>query len=67
MRHPMTSNPSDGKFHRRQECTHRKVLHDNGRGRLRVEVDHQSGWRFMWHKGKFITRLLVEQVSAALI
>lgn len=48
---------------RPQECTHRKILHDNGRGRLRVEVDHQSGWRFLWHKGQFTTKLLVEQVS----
>ena len=46
-----------------QECTHRQVLYDNGRGRQRVEVDHKSAWRFMWHSGSFTTSLLVEQVG----
>lgn len=46
-----------------QECTHRKVLHDDGRGRQLIEVDHKSGWRFMWQHGSFTTRLLVEQVD----
>lgn len=43
------------------ECSHRKVLHDNGRGRQRVDVEHSSSWRFMMWGGKFVTRLLVEQ------
>lgn len=46
-----------------QECTHRKVVHDDGKGRKRVEVDHKSEWRFLWHHGSFTTCLLVEQVS----
>ncbi len=45
-----------------QECTWRKVLHEN-RGRKRVAVEHRSGWRFLWHRGHFDTKLLVEQVD----
>ena len=46
-----------------QECTHRKVVHNDGKGRQRVEVDHRSEWRFLWHHGSFTTSLIVEQVS----
>lgn len=45
-----------------QACTHRQVLHEDGRGRLRAEVDHESSWRFWKWGGSFVTSLLVEQV-----
>jgi hypothetical protein len=50
-------------FNQLQDCTHRKVVHDDGKGRQRVEVDHRSEWRFLWHHGSFTTSLLVEQVN----
>jgi hypothetical protein len=60
----VSSRPDAAKSVLVQECTHRKVLHDDGRGRQRIEVDHKSGWRFMWHNGSFTTSLLVEEVGA---
>ena len=39
------------------------MVHNDGKGRQRVEVDHRSEWRFLWHHGSFTTSLLVEQVG----
>lgn len=50
-----------------QECTHRKILHDDHHGRQRVEVDHKSDWKFLWHHGSFTTSLLVEQVGQMVV
>lgn len=48
-------------FRNIDECTHRQVLHEDGRGRLRAEVDHESSWHFWKWGGSFVTSLLVEQ------
>lgn len=42
------------------------MVHNDGKGRQRVEVDHRSEWRFLWHHGSFTTSLLVEQVGQML-
>mmetsp|Transcript_2675 Transcript_2675/g.7945 ORF Transcript_2675/g.7945 Transcript_2675/m.7945 type:complete len:317 (-) Transcript_2675:355-1305(-) len=61
------SDPDNARVFRSiEECTYRKVLHEN-RGRKRVAVEHRSGWRFLWHKGHFDTKLLVEQDDDAMV
>lgn len=58
----MVVDPDNYRYFRNvTECTHRKVVHNDGKGRQRVEVDHRSEWRFLWHHGSFTTSLLVEQ------
>lgn len=61
------SDPDNARIFRSiEECTHRKVLHEN-KARQRVSVVHQSGWKFLWHKGHFTTKLLVEQDDNAMV
>lgn len=49
-----------------EECTYRKVLYEKQQ-KQRVAVEHQSGWKFLWHKGQFATKLLVEQDNKAMV
>ena len=44
-----------------QDVTYRKVLHDDNKGRQKVEVEQLAGWKFLMFSGSFATRLFVFQ------
>ena len=44
-----------------QEVTYRKVLHDDKKGRQKVEVEQLAAWKFLMFSGSFTTRLYVTQ------
>ena len=44
-----------------QDVTYRKVLHDDKKGRQKVEVEQLAAWKFLMFSGSFATRLLVFQ------
>ena len=44
-----------------QDVTYRKVLHDDKKGRQKVEVEQLAGWKFLMFSGSFATRLFVFQ------
>ena len=44
-----------------QDVTYRKVLHDDKKGRQKVEVEQLAAWKFLMFSGSFATRLFVFQ------
>lgn len=44
-----------------QEVTYRKVLHDDKKGKQKVEVEQLAAWKFLMFGGSFATRLYVFQ------
>ena len=44
-----------------QEVSYRKVLHDDRKGRQKVEVEQLAAWKFLMFSGSFTTRLYVFQ------
>ena len=41
-----------------QDVTYRKVLHDDKKGRQKVEVEQLAAWKFLMFSGSFATRPL---------
>ncbi|CAL5228078.1 g11146 [Coccomyxa viridis] len=44
-----------------KDVTYRKVLHDDKKGRQKVEVEQLAAWKFLMFSGSFATRLFVFQ------
>lgn len=46
---------------RRQECTYRRVLEDDGKGRRKLEIGHRAVARFLFLSVSFETHLYVDE------
>ncbi|CAG9464575.1 unnamed protein product [Pedinophyceae sp. YPF-701] len=57
----LTSDTNQEVFRNMVGIKSRKILEDDGRGRMKLQLEQEGRWRFLMFRGKFPVNLLVEQ------